>query len=174
MVRRKLIDGNVNRLNREIHMNEQLKSQIDEMILKLPSNVYGKGVSKDDIVLSEEKYQMALPSEYQWFLEKYGYIVLWGEMTKTIFEAKYQDDAPDDIFNYYQINIADNDDDQDKLIFLATEELEEFYFPIVGNQVQSQVFFRNMWGDDELYANNFLEFLLIEIPKNYHRILNDA
>lgn len=154
-------------------MSELLKSQIDELIKKLPKNVCGNGIECIDWIKdSQMKYRLNLPQEYLWFIEKYDYIVLWGEFIKTIFDPESQDDTPDDIFNYYQINIADNDEDKDKLIFLATEELEEFYFLITDNQVGEQVFFRNMWGDNELYADNFLDFLLKEIPKNYHSKLN--
>ncbi|WP_066800670.1 hypothetical protein [Moraxella oblonga] len=110
-------------------MSELLKSQLDELMAKLPKNVYGNGIKNVDWIKSSQiKYQLNLPKEYLWFVEKYNYIVLWGEFVKTIFNPQYQDDTPDDIFNYYQINIADNDEEKDKLIFLTTEELEEFYF----------------------------------------------
>lgn len=94
-------------------MSNLLKSQIDELMTKLPKNAYGNGIENIDWIKSSQmKYQLNLPQDYLWFVEKYNYIVLWGEFVKGIFDPQYQDNTPDDIFNYYQINIDDNDEDK--------------------------------------------------------------
>lgn len=155
-------------------MNDLLKSKIDTLMGFVPKNKYGHDINTDIIHAGEQKYRLQLPIFYKWFIEKYKYIYLWGEMTKSVVAEEYQDDCYEDIFYFYHLNINENSDYNHKLVFLETEELEEFYFPIENNQVKEQVFLKTMYDEDELYADNFLEFLLIEIPKNYHRFINQS
>lgn len=147
-------------------MNNKLLAEVTEALEKVPNKFIGNNtVNPNWIYLSENKYGFTLPLYYKWFVENYDYIYLWGEMTKTISPPEYQDEADQDIFNYHNLEPIQF---PDRLIFLVTEELEEYYFPIVKNQVQEEVFLCDSKNDiDELYAENFLTFLLKEIPKNY-------
>lgn len=149
-------------------MNTELLNQISLLMDKLPNHVYGReGVNKEWILDSENKYGMTLPSDYVCFLKKYGYILLWGEMLKTIFPPEMQEYSDQDIFNYHQIRL-DNDEEPNRLVFLATDELEEYYFLISDDgQISKEVYFADFYNSDELYADNFVKFLLKEIPRNY-------
>lgn len=151
-------------------MDTQLIETVKNLMQKLPDNCRGDkfAVNPEWITQSEAKYQIKLPEYYKWFVKNYDYIALWGEITKTVFPPEYQDEADQDIFNYHVLDVASDAEKADKLVFLTTDDLREFYFPIVDNQVQEAVFVWDFYdGVGEFYAEHFLEFLLKEIPKNY-------
>lgn len=152
-------------------MDTQLIETVKNLMQKIPNNCHGSdkfAVNPEWLTQSERKYQIKLPEHYQWFVLHYDYIVLWGEITKTVAPPEHQDEADQDIFNYHMIDIESDAEKETKLVFLVTEDLREFYFPIVNNVVQETVFLWDGFQDiDDYYAENFLEFLLKEIPKNY-------
>ena len=146
-------------------MNSQYKSRLSDLISKISPKKYGKkdNVNVDWIKNSENQYSIELPENYKWFLLEYDFIMLWGETTKTVFPPDFQEYSDQDIFNYYRIN-----DSKNKLVFLVTEELKEYYFKIVDNKVHDEVYSYSYLDESEnLVSNNFISFLIQEIPKNY-------
>lgn len=150
-------------------MNYESINKITDILENLPRNsIGGKKVDSNWLDLSEIKYNLKLPLEYRWFIENYDFVVLWGEPTKTVFPPEYQDDADQDIFNYHELD-SEEPQMENKLVFLVTEEGEEYYFPIKDYQAQKEVFLHDPKNElDEFYSEDFLEFLLKEIPKNYY------
>lgn len=150
-------------------MNTNLIKQLETLLKTLPKNAYGDknlGIHSQWITQSEQKYNLTLPEHYTWFIKNYDFISLWGELTKTVFPPEYQNDTDQDIFNYH-ISNQDADTNYNKLIFLTTEDFETFYFKINQDKAEEQVYYESIYNQDELYSENFIEFLLKEIPKNY-------
>lgn len=154
-------------------MNIDLINKVNSLMEKLPTNKFGdNSISDEQILISEKKYNLKLPEYYKWFIQNYNYIFLWGDIIKTVFIPEHQDYSDQDIFNYHQICL-DNDGYPDRLVFLSTEDLEEYYFLInEDNSASEEVYFSDLKEgiSNELYSDNFLEFLLKELPKNYREL----
>lgn len=146
-------------------MSFELEKKLSRLILEVPEKNYGKknNVNIDWIEESEKIYLLKLPEHYKWFLIEYDFIILWGEMTKTVFPPDLQQYSDQDIFNYYQIEGS-----EDKVVFLITEDLTEYYFKVLNNKAHDQVYTYNYISESEnIVSDNFISFLIQEIPRNY-------
>ena len=155
-------------------MDTKLIEQITEMLDKLPNSICSLNTSIDEswIEAGESEFNLKLPEYYRWFIKNYDSIILWGELIKTVFPPEYRDEADQDIFYTYNWNINYDKNNHDKLFFLEANDIGFFYFKIIGNRVSEEVYcFDLSTGEHDLYAENFLDFLKIEIPKNYSNYL---
>lgn len=154
-------------------MNIDLINEVNSLIEKLPKNTFGdSSITDEQILISEKKYNLKLPKYYKWFIKNYNYIFLYGEIIKTVFVQEHQDYSDQDIFNYHKICL-ENGERFDKMIFLSTEDLEEYYFLInEDNYISEEVYYSdlNNQDSDEIHSSNFLEFLIKELPRNYREL----
>ena len=85
---------------------------------------------------------------------------------------EYRDDADQDIFYTYSWNVNYDKNNHDKLFFLEANDIGFFYFKIINNKAAEEVYcFDLSTGEHDLYAENFLDFLKIEILKYYSNYL---
>ena len=155
-------------------MNTELIKQITEMLGKLPTSICNINSSIDEswIEAGESEFNLKLPKYYRWFIKNYDTITLWGELIKTVFPPEYRNEADQDIFYTYNCNINYNKDKHDKLFFLEVNDIGFFYFKIINNKANEEVYCFDLYtGSHDLYAENFLDFLKIEIPKIYSNYL---
>lgn len=155
-------------------METKLIEQITEILDKLPNSICNRNTSIDEswIEAGESEFNLKLPEYYRWFIKNYDFITLWGESTKTVFPPEYRDDADQDIFYTYNWNVNYDKNNHDKLFFLEANDIGFFYFKIIDNKAAEEVYcFDLSTGEHDLYAENFLDFLKIEILKNYSNYL---
>ncbi len=113
-----------------------------------------------------EKYLgFKLPNSYKWFSKKYESVFLLGESTKLIAPPEHRDFADVDITYTYYNNLKNNWLGKDKLVVLENSE-EKYYFLVDESKEGAEyaVYIKEHWNDqDELFAENFAEFLEIRI-----------
>ena len=110
---------------------------------------------------TEKKLGFPLPDSYKEMLLNYEFITVCGVDFKTIVPPEYQEGADSDIYYTYQINLQNNLFQKDELAFLEMDE-ETYFFKIEegGQANEYPVYVRDyMTSEDNLYANNFQEFL---------------
>ncbi|GJH40815.1 hypothetical protein RCZ04_13650 [Capnocytophaga sp. HP1101] len=110
---------------------------------------------------AEKKLGFPLPDSYKEMLLNYEFVTVFGIEFKTIAPPEYQEGADSDIYYTYQINLQNNLFQKDELAFLEMDE-ETYFFKIeeAGQANEYPVYVRDyMTSEDNLYANNFQEFL---------------
>ncbi|MDO4879506.1 MAG: SMI1/KNR4 family protein, partial [Neisseria sp.] len=72
-------------------MDDLIKEEIRRAMSGLPDGLgrMSNRVQKEWITAQEERFHIALPDEYKWFVLNYDFIVLWGEPIANILNFRY-------------------------------------------------------------------------------------
>ncbi|PQL93808.1 SMI1/KNR4 family protein [Apibacter adventoris] len=133
----------------------------------IEENISKIQIGKKDVILEswidaeEKELKFQLPYSYKWFLKKYEFLEIGYDSIKIIAPPEFREDADNDILYSYFINIHNNILKSNELSILENDN--EIYYFIVENNIENneyKVYFRDYLSQsDELYANNFLEFI---------------
>ena len=146
--------------------HEQIKELIKNNRAIIDFSDYGDGISEYWIFKAEEKLGIILPNSYKWFLKSYGGGEIAGEEIYSIYGMDFEKATGGDIVYIYLMNRRHELFGIDKLTICDNDGEEIFYF--ATNQPNSDgeyPIYRidHIEGTEELYANNFLEFLMKRI-----------
>lgn len=150
----------------------RLEASVAKECIENNSDIVNFGSSADAvdgswIEKAEEVLGVKLPESYVWFLRNYRGGEIAGEELYSIYGMDFEDVNGGDIVFQHLVNTKNNLTKSNQVVVCETDFDEVFYFDYSQyDGKECPIFIRYPSGNNELYADNFYEFIVKRIEAN--------